>query len=152
MTSASALSQIVQSEAELPLQLNYTTHRNFCGLVLSLSLLPCSCSPCHVLILCVSCQYPVPPSHELSYPTELKSLAEIYLFNWPSLHKSSLSYNWPDFSKLDTILWKNNFDKNSYKKKKLSGKILHAYISVEYSSDGILAFMQHLVEMTCDPR
>lgn len=33
MASPSALSQIIQSEAELPLQLNCTAHRNFCGLV-----------------------------------------------------------------------------------------------------------------------
>lgn len=94
----------------------------------------------------------MPPSHELSYTTELKSLVEIYLFNWPSLHKSSLSYNWPDFSKPDTTLWKNNFDKNSHKKRNSLEKILYAYISAEYSGEGILAFMQLLVEMTCDPK
>lgn len=36
-------------------------------------------------------------------------------------------------------------------KKETFRKILHVYISAEHSGDGILAFMQHLVEMTCDP-
>lgn len=76
--SASALSQIVQCKAELPLQPNCTAPRSCCGLVLSLSLLPCTSY--HVLSPCISCQYPMPPSHELSYPTALMSLVKLYLF------------------------------------------------------------------------
>lgn len=77
LLSVSALPQIVQSQAALPLQLNCTAPKKCCGFVLSLSLLPCS--SCCALSPSASCQYPLLPSHDVSYPTELISLVELYL-------------------------------------------------------------------------